>query len=565
MIPPSSSMGNPAGVPSVGQASRPVLLRTTLPILATNPHRTDQQFCQASTWHRPLLPVCCGIFIALVVALAMFSPPASAQAQTDPAHDFDFEFGTWHTHLRRLTKPLTNSTTWVEYDGTTKVTPVWDGRANLVELDVTGPSGHITALSLRLYNPSTNQWSLNFSNIRSGTMSTTPTIGTFKDGIGTFTDTEDFDGRPIQVRFVITPISHEEIKFEQSFSSDGGKTWELNWLATDTRSASGIACRAGCSPTTPNSTTSTIDHGPQTTETPPSLTASPPTSHVQSLDAAWWTGPLLANSAATLPHGHFLAEPYVYDVVGTQSNSNGFGSRTYLEYGLTDRLTIGAIPVFGYNEVNSGLNSSHVGIGDATALAQFGLTRWRPDSRVPSTAIMVQETFPTGKYDNLGTRPTNGLGAGAYTTTVAFNTQTYFHAPTGRLLRMRLNASEAISTTAQVTGVSVYGTAANFHGRAHPGLTTNVDWAWEYSLTRRWVLALDATYSHSANTRVTGTDATPILITLNSGTTDAVGFAPALEYNWSPKVGVIVGTRILALGHNLPTSVTPVVALNYVR
>ncbi len=549
MIRPSSTMANPGGVRLSGCRTL-CLTKGCVAKPALNPgnqsHATGQQntsgLLGGTGWSSP---VCCGIFIVLALALAMFSPPASAQSQTDPTHDFDFEFGTWQTHLRRLTKPLSNSNVWVEYDGTTKVTPVWDGRANLVELEVTGPAGHITALNLRLYNPSTKQWSLNFSNIRSGTIGT-PTLGDFKNGVGTFTDTEDFDGRPVQVRFVITPISHDEIKFEQSFSADGGKTWELNWLAIDTR----IKSTSTLTPPAPPG---------------PAVTASPPASHLQSLDNAWWTGPLLANSAATLPQGHFLAEPYLYDVVSTQSNSNGFGSRTYLEYGLTDRLTIGAIPVFGYNEVNSGLNSSHVGIGDFTALAQFGLTRWHPDSRIPSTAVMVQETFPTGQYDNLGTRPTNGLGAGAYTTTIAFNSQTYFHAPNGRLLRMRLNASEAISTSAQITGVSVYGTTANFRGRAHPGLTTNVDWAWEYSLTRRWVLALDATYSHSANTRVTGTDATPTFITLNSGTTDAVGFAPALEYNWSPKVGVIFGTRILAIGHNLPTSVTPVVALNYVR
>jgi hypothetical protein len=280
---------------------------------------------------------------------------------------------------------------------------------------------------------------------------------------------------------------------------------------------------------------------------------------------------MLANSAATLPRGHMLAEPYVYDVIGIDAhggNSNGFGSRSYLEYGLTDRLTVGAIPVFGFNEVNSGLNSSHVAMGDQTVLAQFGLTKFREGSRTPTTAVMFQETFPTGKYDNLGSTPTNGLGAGSYTSQIAFNTQTYFWARTGRILRMRLNLAESFSTTATVRGVSVYGTSENFRGRAKPGLNSYLDWAWEYSLTRKWVVAIDTTYSYTTSTLITGANATrhgTFPQRLSSGWSDSVGFAPALEYSWKPTIGILLGTRILALGHNNSSTVSPAIAINYVR
>ena len=491
--------------------------------------------------------------LALLLPPALFAqsqaaaPPASPR---DGSHDFDFELGTWHTHLKRLTAPLTGSSAWVEYDGTSKVTPIWDGRANMVELDVTGAAGHITALNLRLYNPSSHQWSLNFASVRGGTIGT-PTIGEFKNGVGEFYDTEDFNGRSVLVRFIITPLSADEIKFEQSFSTDGGKTWELNWLATDTRTKSADAV--------------------VTSPSPPG--ASPPLSSAITREArgdAWWTGPMLANSAATLPHGHLLAEPYVYDVrsLDSKNTSNGFGSRSYLEYGLTDRLTIGAIPVFGFNEVNSGLNSSHVAMGDQNVLAQFGLTQFREGSRTPTTAIMFQETFPTGKYNNLGNTPTNGLGAGSYTSEIAFNSQTYFWAHTGRILRMRLNLAESFSTTATVRGVSVYGTSENFRGRAKPGLNSYVDWAWEYSLTRRWVVAIDTTYSYTTSTIITGANATrhgTFPARLSSGWSDSVGFAPALEYSWKPTIGILLGTRILALGHNNSSTVTPAIAINYVR
>ncbi len=154
--------------------------------------------------------------------------------ERDGQHDFDFEIGTWKTQLRRLLHPLTGSTTWVEYEGTTVVRKVWNGRANLVELEADGPRGHIEALSLRLYNPESHQWSLNFSNSSGGTMSQ-PTIGEFKNGRGEFFDQETLNGRAIFVRFVISDITPNSCRFEQAFSDDGGKTWEVNWIATDTR------------------------------------------------------------------------------------------------------------------------------------------------------------------------------------------------------------------------------------------------------------------------------------------------------------------------------------------
>jgi len=160
---------------------------------------------------------------------------SSSSSPSEGQHDFDFEIGTWRTHLRRLQHPLTGSTTWVEYQGTSVVRKVWNGRANLVELDVTGPAGSIQGLSLRLYNPDSRQWSLNFSNSASGTL-VAPMIGQFTRGRGEFYSQETFNGRAIFVRFVITCSNADTCHFEQAFSQDGGKNWEINWIATDTRS-----------------------------------------------------------------------------------------------------------------------------------------------------------------------------------------------------------------------------------------------------------------------------------------------------------------------------------------
>jgi hypothetical protein len=188
----------------------------------------------------------CGLQCSLLIVLQPFhgfaqenprvsqsSVPCSP-AETSGEHDFDFEIGTWRTDLRRLLHPLTGSIAWVEYKGTSVVRKVWNGRANRLELKADGPAGHFEGLSLGLYNPESHQWSLNFANANGGGLSQ-PTIGDFKNGRGEFFDQETLNGRAILVRFVISDITSDSCRFEQAFSDDGGKTWEVNWIATDTR------------------------------------------------------------------------------------------------------------------------------------------------------------------------------------------------------------------------------------------------------------------------------------------------------------------------------------------
>jgi|SRR5579863_711559 len=165
------------------------------------------------------------------------SGSADAKADTtrtpeprDGQHDFDFAIGTWTTHLRRLQHPLTGSGTWVEYEGTSVVRNVWNGRANLEEFEASGPA-HIEGLTLRLYNPQSHQWSQVWSTSTDGTPSQ-PMIGDFKNGRGEFFDQEPLNGRAIYVRWVWSDITPNSCRFEQSFSDDGGKTWEVNWVNT---------------------------------------------------------------------------------------------------------------------------------------------------------------------------------------------------------------------------------------------------------------------------------------------------------------------------------------------
>ncbi len=288
----------------------------------------------------------------------------------------------------------------------------------------------------------------------------------------------------------------------------------------------------------------------------------------QSVDDAWWTGPMIAPGAGTLTPGHFLIEPYFYDVNAGRSNS--YGNLTYILYGLVDRLTIGASPTAGFNTVGGAPSSSGIGLGDVSAIAQIRLLRRNPGRWLPATALNVTETFPTGRFDRLGPRTSDGFGSGVYTTTLSLYTQSYFWLPNGRILRMRFNVSQAFSSTAGVKGVSVYGTDDGFRGTATPGAAFAADVAWEYSLTRSWVLALEFNNRYQAATRVRGIEradsagsTTPAR--LDAAASDAFALAPAVEYSWTQNLGVLLAMRIVPQGHHTTRSITPVMAINILR
>lgn len=179
-------------------------------------------------------------FVALVilVATAATGDASAVPSRTgveDGQHDFDWEIGTWETKVRVLADPLSESEDqWLAFEGTSTVRPLMDRRANVVELRVSGPTGRIEALNLRLYEPQAARWSLTFASMRDGLL--TPSVyGGFRDGVGAFYGDDQLDGRPITVRFLISRQGADKARFEQAFSADGGATWETNWIAIDRR------------------------------------------------------------------------------------------------------------------------------------------------------------------------------------------------------------------------------------------------------------------------------------------------------------------------------------------
>ncbi|HYX70724.1 MAG TPA: hypothetical protein VE825_16435 [Terriglobales bacterium] len=157
-----------------------------------------------------------------------------ANAKPAEQHDFDFEFGSWKAHIRRLAHPLSGQNDWVDLDGTSTVRKIWNGRANLGELEVGNATTHLEGLSLRLYNPKSRQWGIYWANSAEGRLGPAM-VGGFKDGRGEFYDHEMFQGKAVFVRFIFSDITPASFHFEQAFSQDGGRTWETNWIASFSR------------------------------------------------------------------------------------------------------------------------------------------------------------------------------------------------------------------------------------------------------------------------------------------------------------------------------------------
>ncbi len=184
-----------------------------------------------------------------VTAIAMLSVASAGQMQPgalqteekptptvhDGQHDFDFLFGRWTVHCRRLLQPLSGSKQWIEFDGVNTVHPVWDGKANMDEFEAETSSGHLAGMTIRTYNAKSHQWSIYWSSQANGTIDFPSMVGEFKNGSGQFYDSETYNGKGIFVRFVWTVNSPDSCRWEQAFSADGGKTWETNFIWDLTR------------------------------------------------------------------------------------------------------------------------------------------------------------------------------------------------------------------------------------------------------------------------------------------------------------------------------------------
>jgi hypothetical protein len=171
---------------------------------------------------------------AVLLLLALSGGTGLAGAPRDGRRDFDFTHGRWKSHIRRLKQPLSGSREWEVMTGTSVVRPLRGGQGSIDEIENHGPGGRMEAMLVRLYSAASRQWTLYWVNQKSGAFDT-PWVGEFRNGRGEFHDQEMFRGRAILVRYVWSDITRTSYRFEQSFSDDGGRTWEVNWIARSTR------------------------------------------------------------------------------------------------------------------------------------------------------------------------------------------------------------------------------------------------------------------------------------------------------------------------------------------
>lgn len=288
----------------------------------------------------------------------------------------------------------------------------------------------------------------------------------------------------------------------------------------------------------------------------------------------WFTGPILAPAGHNVARGHTNFELYGLDVFTTGQYDNNskihripqFKSLVFnplLTHGFTDWLDIQLSVPYAFNNTRgvSYHRITDTAVGAGIQLLEQKKSKWRPDVR-----FFVQETFPTGEYEQLNPAflGTDATGLGSYRTLVSLNFQYLREIYDQHFLRTRLIVSRLISSTVNVHGLNSFGGSINTNGIINPGAEDNVDLAFEYTLTQNWVAVMEGYYSEGQATRFNG-----ILDIINDNSVNVgskqyyeYGLAPALEYNFTSNLGLIGGVWFPVKGKNTSRFITYVLAIN---
>jgi hypothetical protein len=295
------------------------------------------------------------------------------------------------------------------------------------------------------------------------------------------------------------------------------------------------------------------------------------TSPRQTMNNAWWNGPLLSFPAITIPAGSFAAGAGLYDQISHAASGpnavpapglNEAEFRSAFLYGVSDDFNLGLWPLLGVGALPPGRSEPHLALGDSILEDQWKLRDYQEGHWMPGIALNLAETFPTGRYDRLGPS-SHPLGVGAYATAAMLLVQSVFWMPTGRMLRAELNLSYTFFSRVGLSGMSVYGTDDGFLGHADPGSSVLGDLTLEYSLSRRWSLATEIQLELDNPTHVAGVDGSGQLLQASSGLGHVLYVTPFLEYGWSPADSLSLGVRLDAASHNETPTVTPVILFGH--
>lgn len=291
-----------------------------------------------------------------------------------------------------------------------------------------------------------------------------------------------------------------------------------------------------------------------------------------------FTGPLLTPGAKTASAGSASVEPYLifnsatslYDGHGRRQTKEPASEQWQLvapfSYGITDRLqgnlTAGVAHASSGSERSDGARVTDTKLG-----LQYMLKAPNNDGTQPAISVALTHRFPTGDYDRLDANPLNGTGNGASVNTANLFSQHYVWLPNGRPLRWRANVAYSPSPDRiTVRGVSVYGTPADFRGHVRLGDSVGLSTSVEYSIDEHWALALDVAYDRYSSSRLVGVQrsGTEIVESINrlDPARSVYSLAPALQYNFSDRVGLIAGVHFSVAGKHNDAFVAPQVAVN---
>jgi hypothetical protein len=284
----------------------------------------------------------------------------------------------------------------------------------------------------------------------------------------------------------------------------------------------------------------------------------------------WFTGSLEAPSPALPKAGLVALEPYevfinptgAYDNDGQRysvpNQASQFESLLVVKYGITDRLTFQALPSGSYV---SGHQSDFAGADDLPLELEYRFNDGNKLTGWPSVTASLGVSLPTGDYQRLRSA-NDGLGSGAYMLKEGLLFQNLFEIPNIHPVRIRVyGAAFEPLDSANITGISTYGTDSTFRGRVKPGVSFQAGIGAGYAFTQRWVLALDVLRNYGRGFLATRVAAGDIVVRSRSVSTSSTAVAPALEYNWSGSVGVIAGVEFTTAGRNTGAYVSPQIAL----
>ncbi len=291
----------------------------------------------------------------------------------------------------------------------------------------------------------------------------------------------------------------------------------------------------------------------------------------------WYTGPLIADGGSNLSPGvwglthsiRFLNNYGAYDAAWTLKSS-----RTELTVNPTTSIAVGItnwleFKMFDLQALYSTKDSkSSFNINDYLIRAGVQIVREDASHSYPSIRVLLQETFPTGKYKNLDSTK-NGIdatGSGAYITTVELAISKYLHFFYNHPINFYINVGFGLPTDVKVQGFNAYGGGLGTDGSVKPGKTISALLALEYSFTQKVAFAMDASYNFASTTTFTGTLGTNsdgTAASNSTGRSHQLSLTPALEYNFNDKIGLLFSSWFSVAGRNSTDFAGGVLLLTY--